>query len=78
MAIKLRADTFCLDIQINGKRIRESTELSYGQLKLAARAGELEGHDPALIEGLKPAWGARTTWMHILPFCTLEPAPDEN
>ncbi len=59
-----------------GQRIKECAGLSYGQLKLAAKAGELEGHDPALIEGLKPAWGAKKTWMHIMPFCTVEPAPD--
>ena len=61
-----------------GKRIRECTGLSYGQLKLAVKRGEIEGHDPALIEGLKPAWGAKRTWAHILPYCTLEPTPVEG
>ena len=41
------------------KRIKECTGLSYGQLNKAAEAGVHEGHDPGLIEGLKPAWGAR-------------------
>ncbi len=61
-----------------GKRIKECTDLSYGQLKRAAKRGEIEGHDPALIEGLKPAWGAKKTWMHIVPFCTVEPTPDDE
>ncbi len=46
-----------------GKRIKECTDLSYGQLKRAAKRGGIERHDPAIIEGFKPAWGAKKTWM---------------
>ncbi len=56
-----------------GRRIRECTGMSYGQLRKAARRGELPGHDPSLIEGLKPAWGARKVWLHIQPVCEAMP-----
>ena len=61
-----------------GKRIKECTGMSYGQLRKAARRGELPGHDASLIEGLKPAWGAKKTWLHIQPYCEVvpEPAPE--
>ena len=45
-----------------GKNIKETTGLSYGQLKNAVWAGEAVGHPT----GGPPALGAKKTWEHIV------------
>lgn len=68
MAIKLRGDTFCLDIQINGKRIRES-------LKTADKKAAQQLHDirraelwRAIVLKEKP----KKTWNDATARWTLE------
>ena len=60
-----------------GKRIQECTTHSYGQLKKLVRNNDLAGLSSAIqgivIEGVRPGWGVKKTWLQIRNFCPATP-----